>query len=371
MENELYPINTGVDTTSIVHLNMNFGNGKCNNGRPDVFVVLNAGDEGKVALECGRITINNCSQNVILLDKVKRQEVGNHVSVICCEDASKTKYRIECKEGDGCSSTVMQVNLKKFEACDSEPLLLSISKDYKCEPLTCTQKVAAFVDFANSQQTSAVFSIDPSEDTAIYIEWATEGVFFTVEVAQGFYPAELVTFGLPSIGKGFALRDYFSDLACLPQLCGADKCYTIYAFHYGYDLPFGGHGLFSSTTGINNNNSYVTQYKLVWIAVESTATAVITVLEDAFNSGSYPLICNTACTPQIANKTLCIARTDAGNAAALATIIADYPSATSITRDRKKAGVSYYNATFPSALVVVPILADVVSDTPCGEDELN
>lgn len=363
---------TTPDYTSMVIDGYNYGNGICKEFRPDFLAVLNTGDQAKISVDCGRLTLKTtCGDYAFILDDVVRRQTGSHVTIACCADAKKHKVVLKCKAVGNCDANLLRIGLKKFDQCDTAPTFVTATKDFVCnDELNCTQKIVAFVAAANAIQNFATYTIGSDPET-VYVEWNVAGIRFDVESWDGFYPPEVVTIGTPAVGKGKDLRRIFSDLDCLPGLCDNDKCYKTYAFLIKSYIN-SGDGLFSSTTGINNNNSLKLVYKLVWIVVESSATLVHTALVNAFNGGAYNLVCSTECLEDANTKTLCISREDDGDQTALDAMIDDYDDAVSITLKYTQDGVSYYDVKVKEVdLPLSAISGDTISDTPCGPDEIE
>lgn len=370
--NTFKPVSGAMDFSSIISDYMVYGNGKCQEFKPDKFIVLNAGDEGKIIVDCGRIKITSkCSTETILFDRIELRENGNHVAILCCEDAKKHKYKIKCRPTGNCDTTLMRINLKKFFGCDEVPMLINNSMDFKCTTgLTCSDKVLQFVAYANANQSYATFAVDTIDPETITVEWNEAGVVFSIEAIDGFFTEQLMQFGHPAIGKGKDLKTMMPNAndGCLPTLCDTDKCYKLFVYLTNEWINNAGHGLFSSSTGINNNNSFVMVRKLNWIAVDAAATAVLTTLTNAFNAGPYKLICDTTCISQDGNCVRCISRDDDGSPAALILIKSEYSTAIDIvlSSHNTTTGVSKYNATFVCSAVPVAIAGDTISNQPCS-----
>lgn len=377
LNNTFKPQQGAMDFSSIISDYMVYGNGKCQEFKPDRFIVLNEGDEDNIKINCSRIYINTkCGNEIILLDKIELREVGNHVAILCCEDAVKHKFSIKCKPTGNCDTTLMRINLKKFFGCDSVPMLINNSLDFRCETsITCKSKVESFVTIANASQSYATFSIDPNDEETIIVEWNEAGVVFSIEALDGFYPEQLIQYGYPAIGKGKDLKAMMmnSNEQCLPDACHKDRCYKLFVYLTNEWVNNAGHGLFSSSTGINNNNSFVMVRKLNWIAVENSADKVMQILIEAFNTaGPYKLICDTDCITQNgAGNNICIrciSRDDDGSPNALTLMQTDYPTALGIELHHydNTAGVSYYTVAFNCDNIPAVLNGDTMNNTPCN-----
>lgn len=331
----------------------NYGNGKCKDIRPDVLLVINNGDSYTATKSCGRFNFSTaCGDEVFIINDIHRVKQGNHVAKICCTDASKHRVKLTAATslGGDCDTTKLQFNLRSFEGCEIKPILIGISEEFRCSPdSTAAQKIAKIIASANANPTFSEYAIaipDAGDTSSFFIEWKREGEFFTVEFFEGFKAPEVVQIGLPAIGKGNDLKTIFKALDCLPGACDSDKCYTIYIFKERFFMPIGTHGIFPSSSGQNNNNSQVTGFRTVWIAVDEAATAAITAIDTLFNNAE--LLCSTDCQGGAEYKTFCLQRTDAGNGAALTSVENDYDEAVSAVRVSydSEDGISYYQLTY-------------------------
>lgn len=363
------------DYASMVIDTFDYGNGICKENRPNYFLVLGAAENGitpAITDACGRITFTTvCGNKTFITSDIHRVEQGDHMVKLCSENAQSKKYKLTCKAvTTNCDGSKLAISVKKIN-CDGTPVLNSVSLDFRCDDpeLACSAKITAFIAKANAQQKYYTLTVDPLDANSLILEWNTAGEDFWIEFTEGFTAGSpiLLAQAIPAIGKGKDLRRIFKSVECLPNYCDVDKSYILYVFKTRELINGAPHGIFSSTTGTNTNNSQLITLKTAIIAIESTESALISAL-DTIRTDNL-LACNgTTCQPQIAPKykTYCISRTDAGNAGALTAIKANYPTYVSIVRDHAADGVSYYNATFNLAQTpITPYAGDTISEGAC------
>lgn len=245
--------------------------------KPDVFAILKS--DSTVSLSCRNLIIGGCTSTgydlVIPFFDIKGCVVRRN-----CTTAAKKKVSLVCVTADCSSNFHMGITIvKPLSKCNIEYREWVAYKNWEtggdCEDKTCAQKIAAFVDYANSlYEIPVTFSIDGGNSSKLIIEAKVAGEDFDIKGYEGLNTFTVVTQNAVSSYYGKDFKGWGVD-TCVPTLCEDDKCYNTIQFQYMHWVRNDRDDLGGSSSANFGGGSYYGSLRTVMLIADSTDNEVL------------------------------------------------------------------------------------------------